>query len=110
MGIDPNHQDTERAPINWEGPLSLDNGHANCRHFFGTFKANYQDEKLKVWQWWKRVCGPEGTCDAAAFQPGGDMHGSADFDARVRTKYSFAVTYGKYAAGTGEEANTTILV
>ena len=72
---------------------ALDNGHSNCRHFYGKFYASYQNEELSVHQWWNQVCGSQGTTTLVTFHPGGDTKGSTDFDDTVCTKYSFTVKY-----------------
>lgn len=92
--IDPNHEDTVGCPVIMTQQPSLDNGHSNCRHFYGKFYAKYQAEVLSVYQWWNRVCGSQGNTPTVEFHPGGDTEGSTDFDSTVRTKYSIDVTYG----------------
>ena len=92
--IDPNHEDTVSAAVKMTQEPHLDNGHANCRHFYGIFHASYQAEVLSVSQWWNRVCGSKGTTSSITFHPGGDTGGSEDFDNIVRTVYSIDVKYG----------------
>ena len=97
--IDPNHEETVESSVAMTSVPDLDNGHSNCRHFYGKFYASYQNEVLSVKQWWNRVCGSQGMTAPVLFHPGGDIQGSTDFDSTVRTKYSFDVKYGSETAG-----------
>ena len=90
--IDPNHEDTGNEIV-WAIQPQIDDGHSNCRHFYGNFHASYKTEELFVWQTWTRVCGSSATTEKVTFYPGGDNKGTADYDGTVRTVYSFVVTY-----------------
>ncbi len=90
--IDPNYEDTENK-IEWAINPGLDNGHSNCRHFYGHFYAEYQTNILSVWMNWIRVCGSKKDTGKTTFHPGGDSTGSIDYDGTVRTEFSFDVKY-----------------
>ena len=91
--IDPNRENTEQT-ITWATKPQIDNGHANCRHFYGHFLASYKDAQLSVSQIWSRVCGSsDKTVGPVVFYPGGDNSGTTDYDDTVRTAYSFTVKY-----------------
>lgn len=91
--IDPNHEDTVSNEKEWPTQPQLDNGHSNCRHFYGKFYASYKANVLYVWQWWNRVCGAETTTSKVAYYPGGNPGGTSDYDDTVRTVFSFRVEY-----------------
>ena len=90
--IDPNHEDTGNEIV-WAIQPQIDDGHSNCRHFYGNFHASYKTEELFVWQTWTRVCGSDATTEKVTFHPEGYTDGTADYDGTVRTVYSFVVTY-----------------
>jgi len=92
--IDPNHEDTVGTAVTMTSQPHLDDGHSNCRHFYGTFHANYQAGVLSVHQYWNRICGSSGSTPTVKFYPGGDTEGSTDYDETLRTKYSINVIYG----------------
>lgn len=97
--INPNYQDTINQAIEWATKPQIDNGHSNCRHFYGNFYASYQADTLTVWQVWNRVCGSYNQkTSTVIFQPGGDNEGTTDYDDTVRTIYSFSVTYAAKAS------------
>jgi len=103
--INPNYQDTVNQEIVWNTKPQIDDGHSNCRHFYGNFFASFKNDTLNVWQIWNRVCGSSNEhTETLPFQPGGDSGGTTDYDDTVRTIYSFEVTY---ASDMSHEAITT---
>ena len=92
--INPNRQDTLNSEIQWNTQPQLDNGHSNCRHFYGKFYASYKANVLYVWQVWNRVCGGKNKkTKKVKYHPGGNSDGTSDYARTVRTAFSFTVDY-----------------
>merc|ERR1740138_448627 len=106
LTVDPNRMNVNQK-IWMKAEPRLDNGHGNCRHYFGTFYAYYQAGKLNVYQKWHHRChAHDHTTSTQTFLPGGSQSAQEQWDA-VRAEYHFTVSYENR---TGSERRLLVLV